>query len=117
MRRLQAIRLALAGIDSLVWGAKTAPIKKEREGWGPGLRWPALDGSTQQPTKGWWHQRVRGGCHGELGYNEGMGCFSIVGGVKLSDQKIKIESNGALGLDGCHRMGGHNKQMIAALGV
>jgi hypothetical protein len=50
-----------------------------------------------------------------MGYYEGMGYFPIVWGVKLSDQKIKIESNGALGLHVCHRMGGHNKQMIAVV--
>jgi hypothetical protein len=89
--RSRAVRLALAGIDSFVWGAETAPILKEREGQGPGLRWPPLDGSTQQPTKGPWHRRVRGGCDDPLGYNEGVGHFIIVWGVQLSDQKIKIE--------------------------
>jgi hypothetical protein len=91
VRRSQAIGLVFAGSDSLVWGAKTAPIKREREGWGLGLRRPSLDGSTQQPTEGWRHQRVRGGCDGVLGYNKGVGHFPIIWGVKLSDQKMKIE--------------------------
>jgi hypothetical protein len=50
-----------------------------------------------------------------MGYNKGGGHFPIVWGVKLSDQKTKIESNGALGLDGRHRMGGHNNQPIVSV--
>jgi hypothetical protein len=91
VHRSRAVGLALAGVDSFVWGAKTAPIKREREGWGPGLRWPPLDGSTQQPIEGWRHRRVRGGCNGTLGYNEGVGGFPIVWGAELSNQKKKIE--------------------------
>jgi hypothetical protein len=85
VRRSRAVGLALAGVDSLVWGAKMAPIEKEREGRGPGLRWPPLDGSTQQVTEGRRHRRVRGGCNGALGHNEGVGRFPIVWGVELSD--------------------------------
>ncbi len=91
VRRSRAVGLALTGINSLVLGAKTAPIKREREGWGPGLRWLPLNGSTQQPTQGWWHQRVRGECDGALGYNKGVGCFPIIWGVELSNRKMKIE--------------------------
>ncbi len=93
VRRLQAVGLTLAGVDSLVWGAKIAPIKKEREGRGPGLRWLPLDGLTQQPTEGRRHQRVRGGCDGVLGraITKGWGIFPSFGGVELSDQKMKIE--------------------------
>ncbi len=36
------------------------------------------------------------------------GCCLFIPGGKLNNKKMKIESNGALGLDGCHRMGGHN---------
>jgi hypothetical protein len=55
MHRFQAIGLSLAGIGSHVWGAKIAPIKKEEEGHGPDLRWPPLDGLTQQSTEGRWY--------------------------------------------------------------
>ncbi len=93
-----------------------APIKKEREGWGPGLRWPPLDGSTQQLTKGWRRRRVRGGCNGALGHNKGVGRFPIVWGVELSDQKNENrESDGVLGLDGHHQMGGHINQPIVVV--
>ncbi len=91
VRRLWAVGLALACVNSLVWGAEMAPIKKEREGQGPGLRWLPLDGSTQQLTKGWWHRRVRDGCNGALGHNEGVGRFPIVCGVELSNQKMQTE--------------------------
>jgi hypothetical protein len=39
VRRSRAVGLALAGVDSPVWGAEMAPIKKERDGRGPGLSW------------------------------------------------------------------------------
>ncbi len=38
--------------------------------------------------------------------------FPIIGGVELINQKMKIESNKALCLDGRHRMGGHNNQIV-----
>jgi hypothetical protein len=91
VRRSQAVGLALADINSLVWGAKMPPIKKEREGQFPGLSRLPLNGSTQQPTKGWRHWRVRGGGNSALCYDKGVGRFPIIWGVELSNQKMKIE--------------------------
>jgi hypothetical protein len=47
----------LAALQSLVWGTKMQPIKKEREGRGLGLWWLPFSYFTQQPTKRqcrWW---------------------------------------------------------------
>jgi hypothetical protein len=81
--------LAVAG--SLVWGAEMALMKKSRYGQSLALRWPPLDGLTQQPTEDQWQRRGRGGGDRALGYNEGVGHYPIIWGVDLSDRKIKIE--------------------------
>ncbi len=47
---------ALAAADSLVWGAKMAPIEKLGDGRSTGLGWPPLDDDTQQPTERWHRQ-------------------------------------------------------------
>ncbi len=81
----------LAAAGSLVWGTKMASIEKLRDRQSLALRWPSLDGSTQQPTKGWWQRRGRGGGDRTLGYNKGVGGYPIAWGVKLRDGRIKIE--------------------------
>ncbi len=44
--------LTVAG--SLGWDSKLICIKKKREGWGLGLRWPLFGHKTQQSTNKWW---------------------------------------------------------------
>jgi hypothetical protein len=41
----------VATAGSLTWGAEMQPIKKKREGQGPGLRMPLFTYLMQQPTK------------------------------------------------------------------
>jgi hypothetical protein len=111
VRRSGAVRLALINVDSLVLSAEIPPMKKEREGQGPGLRWLPLNGSTQQPTKGW--QTLKGKRWGRqhAGLLQRGETFSHCLGGRIEQPKNENrESDGALGLGGRHRMAGHNNQ-------
>ncbi len=58
-----AIGCALAAPLFLVWGIETQPIKKQRGGWGLGLRWPPFYYGKQQSTESWhsWWRRYQRG--------------------------------------------------------
>jgi len=75
--KARAVGLGGATVGSLVWGVETQPIKKQRERWGLGLRWPPFDYGKQQSTKSWRQRKVgcyiraggggeRGGVHGAI---------------------------------------------------
>jgi len=49
--KARGIGCALAIVGSFVGGAKTQPLKKQREGQGLGLRWLPFEHTTQQPTE------------------------------------------------------------------
>ncbi len=66
-----------------------ALIKNEKEGRDLDLRWPRLDGGTQQPSEGQCQQRISGKGNGALGSNKGVGCFPIIWEVKQATEKLK----------------------------
>ena len=63
----RGVGFSLSAISSLLWGAKKRPIKKHRDGWGLGFRWPPFDNEKQQSTSSWrprWDGCPRGGALG-----------------------------------------------------
>ena len=91
------VGFALSAISSLVWGAEKRPIKKQRDGWGLGLRWLPFDNEKQQSTSTWrprWDGFQRGGA---LGLERVGGHRPIFWGDYSNDEKIYMKYTVALG--------------------
>ncbi len=74
---------------SFAWGAKLAPIEKEREGRDLDLRLPPLDGGIQQPLEGRRWRRIRGGGTVCWAITKGWDVFPSFGGSNKRQKKIK----------------------------